>query len=253
MTRRVRTPAFARSSALPTSAACVVANGVRETLGALLGASVEMRLLEPSLPPALAWAAIVDGALLYRTRGSVADAALVLRPADALALAAGLFGERLESRAQRELSPIERDVLDRTANAIAAHLGAVCGAREVYAVERVGSIGGFATYFELALEAPVSARIGVALSRDPDPEVRGRLEVAHLGAVPLAMTARIDLGARSTASVSQLAPGGLLSIRPSDLHCCALCLHGRDLARASFGVRNGRYALRIEALTSAAS
>ena len=128
MSKHVRKPVFRPRSALPSSAACIVANGVRETLTSIFSSPVEMRVFEPSIPAPPAWPAIVKDAVLYRVRGSIADAAIVLRSADALSLVAALFGEGSVHRG-RELSPIERDVLDRTVNAIAAHLVSVCGTR----------------------------------------------------------------------------------------------------------------------------
>ena len=79
MSKRIRKPVFGPRSALPPSAACVVANGVRETLTSILSSPVEMRVFEPSIPTAPAWPAIVKDAVLYRVRGSIADAAIVLR------------------------------------------------------------------------------------------------------------------------------------------------------------------------------
>src|ERR1700734_1263613 len=127
--RRLKRARFEARSALPISAACVVANGVRETLSSLLGVPVAMRLFAPSIPSPHAWQAILDNARLYRVRGNVADAAIVLRAADANGLSAALFGESGNGAAQRSLSPIECDVLDRMVASIAANLGAVCGPR----------------------------------------------------------------------------------------------------------------------------
>jgi flagellar motor switch protein FliM len=242
---------FGPRSALPPSAACVVANGVRETLTSILSSPVEIRVFEPSIPASLAWPAIVKDAVLYRVRGSIADAAVVLRSADALSLVAALFGEGLPVDPQRELSPIERDVLDRTVNAMAAHLVSVCGARESRFVERVGAIEGYATYFELLLEQPVAARIGIALSRDPSPEPRGCVEIGHLAGVSIAARVTLDLGRMPSGAVAELRPGSILTLRPYDLQRCSLRAHGRSLARGACGVRNGRYAFHVEAVGGA--
>jgi flagellar motor switch protein FliM len=248
MSKRIRKPLFGPRSALPPSAACVVANGVRETLTSILNSPVEMRVFEPSIPTPPAWPAIVKDAVLYRVRGSIADAAVVLRAADALSLVAALFGEALPVDRNRELSPIERDVLDRTVNAIAAHLVSVCGTRESRFVERVGAIEGYATYFELLIEEPLAASIGIALSRDPAPEPRGRIEIGHLAAVPITARLALELGRIPSGTVAELRPGSILSLRPQDLQRCSLRAHGRSLARGACGVRNGRYALHVEAV-----
>jgi hypothetical protein len=245
MSKRIRNVIFGPRSALPTSAACVVANGVRETLAALLGAPVEVRLFEPAIPGASAWPAILHDAVLYRVPGAVANAAIVLRSPDALALTTALFGERLERQPARRLSPVECDVLDRVVRAIAAHLGSVCGARETHAVERIEAAETFATYFELLLEEPAGVRIGVALSRDPSPEPRTCFDISHLADVPLCVRALLDLGAISSGAVATMRHGMLLPIHPSALHRCTLALHGRPLARGGCGVQNGRHAFTV--------
>jgi flagellar motor switch protein FliM len=251
MSKRIRKPVFGPRSALPPSAACVVANGVRETLTSILSSPVEMRVSEPSIPALPAWPVIVKDAVLYRVRGSIADAAIVLRAADALSLVAALFGEGLPVDRERELSPIECDVLDRTVNAIAAHLVSVCGTRESRCVERVGAIEGYATYFELLIEEPVAARIGIALSRDPSSEPRGCVEVSHLAAVALTACVTFDLGVILSGAIAGLRPGSILTLRSQDLQRCSLHAHGRSVARGACGVRNGRYALHVEAVGAA--
>ena len=94
MSKRIIKPVFGPRSALPPSAACVVANGVRETLTSILSSPVEMRLFEPSIPPPLAWPDD-PGWMRFSIAcaDSIADAAIVLRSADALSLVAALFGE----------------------------------------------------------------------------------------------------------------------------------------------------------------
>ena len=193
-----------------------------------------MRLFEPSIPPLPAWPAIVNGAVLYRVRGSIADAAIVLRSADALSLVAALSAKGFVHR-ERELSPIERDVLDRTVHAIAAHLGSVCGTRENRFVERVGAIEGYATYFELLIEEPIAARIGIALSRDPSPEPRGCVEIGHLAAVSLTARATLDLGRIPSRAVAGLRPGF-----DSDVSSARLAAMCAARARAMLGTRSVR-------------
>ena len=229
----------------------MVANGVRETLSSLLGAAVALRLLAPSIPTPQAWPIVLREALLYRLRGNVADAAIVLRTPDPIALAAALLGESRVAAGDRALSPIECDLLDRAVNAVAGNLAVVCGTPEGRFVERVAEIRGFVTYFELAIEEPVAARIGIALSRDPSPEARGSFEAGHLAAVRLTAVASIDLGKTEAAEVARLAAGAIVPINPSDLHRCALRVAGRSVARGSCGIRNGRFAFSVDAMREA--
>jgi flagellar motor switch protein FliM len=246
--KRIRSALFEERSSLPTSAACVVANGVRETLTSLIGAPIAMRLFEPAIPSPRAWGTIVCDAALYRVRGNVADAAVVLRASQACALAAAVFGEPAPEPARRELSPLENEVLERVVRAIAANLGVVCGARDALTVERVSGIASFVTYFELLVETPVVARIGIALSREPSAEPRGGLELAHLKSVRVAAPLVLDLGETSAGAFARLHPGSLVPIAPADMQRCTLALDGRGFARGSAGISNGRFALLVEAV-----
>ncbi len=234
---------------MPTSAACVVANGVRETLASLIGAPIAMWLFEPAIPSPRAWSTIVCDAALYRVRGNVADAAVVLRAPQACALAAAIFGERSsEQPARRELSPFENEVVERVVKAIAANLGVVCGAREALTVERVTGIASFSTYFELLVEAPVAARIGIALSREPSAEPRGGLELAHLRNVRVCAPLVLEVGEIAAGTFVGLRPGSFLPVAAANMQRCSLALHGREFARGSAGISNGRFALLVEAV-----
>jgi flagellar motor switch protein FliM len=244
--KRVQNARFEERSSLPTSAVCVVASGMRETLSVLLRTSVALSLFEPTIPPTPAWSAIVRGAQIYRLRARKADAAIVLRPPDAAALAAAIFGEPQPApRVNCALSPMEREVLDRLVRAIAGSLAAVCGTREGEEIENVGEIEGFVTYFELQIEAPVVARIGIALSSDPPPEPRGHLTLEDLSQVQLVPVASLDLGTIEAGTICRLSPGTLLPLVALNLDRVGLHLHGRTLARGVCGVRSGRYALIV--------
>lgn len=248
MNKRVRRMIFGSRSALPTSAACVVANGIRETLASLLGSPVEVALSEPAIPDASAWLHIVSDAMLYRVAGGVADAAVVLRSNDALALAAALFGEPAHPPMARELSPIEKDVLDRTVRAMASHLSAVCGTRDMNAVERIGTLERFSTYFEIFIESPLYARVGIALSRDPQTAPHERFDIAHLAEVPLRIRATMELGALSGGEAAALRSGAHLWIGAGSMQRCALRVADRLLVRGSCGVRDGRYAITVSSI-----
>jgi len=248
MNKGVRRMVFGSRSALPTSAACVVANGVRETLASLLGVPVEVALSEPAIPGLSAWLHIARDAMLYRVAGAVADAAIVLRCNDALALATALFGEPAQPPIARELSPIENDVLDRTVRVMASHLGALCGARDTNLVERIELLERFSTYFEIFIESPFCARIGIALSRDPQPAPLERFDLAHLADVPLRLRATMELGALSGAQVAALRAGASVSLGAASMQRCALRAGDRLLVRGMCGVRAGHYAITVSSV-----
>jgi flagellar motor switch protein FliM len=244
---RVQEARFEERSSLPTSAVCVVASGVRETLSALFRSSVALSLFEPTIPSAPAWSAIVQGAQIYRLRARKADAAIVLRPPDAVAIAAAVFGEpQPAGRANRALSLIEREVVNRVVRAIVGSLAAVCGTRDGDEIESGGEIDDFVTYFELQLQAPVAARIGIALSSDPPPEPRGRLTLEDLSQVELAPIASLDLGTTEAGTIARLSVGAIFPADALTLGRVRLLLHGHTLARGVCGVRNGRYALTLQ-------
>lgn len=202
--KRIRRPRFERKSSLPVSAACVVANGVRETLGALLATPVSLRLLEPVIPDSQAWAAICAGAQLFGLRGPLCDAAFVLRPQDAVALASSAFGE--EAGEPRPLSAVEQEVLSRALRGVAGSLTPVCG-RELSPLERILDIGGYVTYFELLVERPVRARIGVALSRDPAARGSATLRIEDLLDVQIELSVEFARGMLPAAAFLDLRPG----------------------------------------------
>lgn len=202
--RIVRRARFERRSSLPLSAACVVANGVRETLSSALNTPVTLRLLEPAIPNERAWRAIAQGARLYAVRGPACDAAVVIRPRDALALASAVFGEAAGT--DRPLSPVERHVVDRAAGTVAGSLSPICG-REGLRVDPIEHLDGFLTYFELLLERPVNMRLGFAFSREP---------AERSGAARLDPGILLDVEAelRVEFARGQLDAGAFLDLRP---------------------------------------
>jgi len=229
---------------LPVSAACVVATAVRETLGALFGEAVVLKLYEPAIPAPAAWDAIVRDATIYRVRGARADAAVIVRAADARVLAAAAFGEREPGAAA--LSPLERSVLERTIRAIAAHFAPICGtgAGEPVVSEQSGAHG-FTTFFELQLERPVRARIGIALSRDPQPEPRPGIELDDLLDLSVELAVQLDAGTHTAAAIAALEPGAVMALPPGGLRG-SLALAGRKLAVGECGVNGRHYALAID-------
>lgn len=242
--RRIRQMVFEERSMLPVSAACVVANGVRETLSSLFCEAVALKLYEPTIPTPAGWSAIGRDAVVYRARTPSIDAAVIVRPADASALAAAAFGERGPRPAP--LSPLERTVLERTVQAIALQFGPICGpaAREPV-LERIDDLRGFTTFFELQVERPVRSRIGIALSRDPLPQSHPGIAPDDLSEIELELRVRFDVGRHPAAQIGALEPGTVLAAPPGALRGAVL-LAGRMLALGECGVHGQHYALAID-------
>ena len=248
---RLRRAYFEERSLLPPAAACLVASGMRERLSAVFGMPVVVRLLEPKIPTPRAWQIILREATLYRVRGTATDAIVVLRPEDASAFAAAAFGETFAGTARdRALSPFEREALERTVSAIAGTLGALCGERdrEGPPVEPIASVDCAVTYFELSVEQPMEASIGIALTRDPAPEAHGALGHLDVSDVLVAPIATLELGFVDAVALAELVLGQILPIPRSNAGRGSLRIGGRTLARGVCGVRDGRYAFEIEGM-----
>ncbi|HET6894191.1 MAG TPA: FliM/FliN family flagellar motor C-terminal domain-containing protein [Candidatus Baltobacteraceae bacterium] len=243
--KRVRAIRFQQRSSLPVSAACIVANGVRETLGALLASPVSLRLLEPRIPDPQAWNTLCSGAQLYAVRGPVCDAAFVIRPGDALALASSAFGELPD--AQRPLSALEREVLVRALRGIAGSLAPVCG-RELSPLEPILDIHGYVTYFELLVERPVAARLGIALSRDPVARSgASALHLEDLGGVEIEVCAQFACGMLTAEAFLGLRPGTIVPMKTRVGEPGLLKIGGAVIARGECGALGERSAFIVTA------
>jgi hypothetical protein len=241
--RRIRRLSFEERSMLPVSAACIVASGVRETLAKLFGETVTLKLYEPTIPQPAAWNAIVRNATIYRVRSASIEAAVIVRAVDASALAAAAFGER-ESRASA-LSTLERTVLERIVRAIALQFGPICGAQAELALDLPPDLRALRTFFELQVEHPVRARIGIALSRDPLPESQPGVALDDLCDLEVELAVHVDVGRHPAADVAALEPGAVLSL-PAGALRGTLLLAGRLLAVGECGVHGRYYALAVD-------
>lgn len=205
--RRVRAAKFEARSALASSAMCLVANAMRETLASILGAPASLRAIGPVLPGAAAWEALIAHARTWCVRGAAGEAALVLRPADALALAAAAFGE--EAAAPRELSAVEAEVLARAVRALAPALAPLCG-RDAAPPEPILDIRGYATYFELLVERPAVFRLGIALAREPEARGGATLRLEDLAQVEIELSAEFARGSLCAGALLALGPGAVV-------------------------------------------
>ena len=242
--RRIRHAVFEERSLFTVPAACLVANAIRDALAALLDADVDLRLLAPVIPSLRAWPAITQGAALFRLTGSRNDIAVIVRPDACVQLACAAFGES-PARDVRELSAIEMRVLERLVSALAPAFGPVCGFPGAVDVQRVSQLAGFATYFEIQIERPVAARVGIALARDPQPEAAQGLSIEHLSDIEVDVRVRTEGLAIPAYELAAIEPGAIVPITLSTGLVGIATVAGGPVARGECGVQGNRLALAV--------
>ncbi len=234
----VRLARFEERSLLPVSAACLVANAMRERLGTLCRADIDLRLWPPAIPQPAAWPVIFEGANVFVVRGSRSDAAVVLRPFDACALAGLLFGETAARSEAAALSRLETEITRRAVERLAPALASACGETRLDIASSLDAV----TYFELHVLSPVSCSIGIALAREPQSAVTTPLRAAALSACAVATHVEITLASVRAHDLARLKPGDLLEARDATARLCA---NGRTCASGTCGVVRERYAFRV--------
>ena len=242
--RRVRPSVFESRSALPVSAACLVANAARQTLSDLFGVPVGLKLLEPVLPDGSGWTSIGAQALIFTIRGVQSDAAIVLRGQDALALVCAALGEG--AGGPRGLSAIETELAARIAAALCGALAPVCGAGNAGRVERAKNLAGYLTYFELIVEEPVQARIGIAVAREPQPQIVPALTAADVRDIGVRLSVEIAYGLLPAASIASLRAGEVVRLDSALGDPARLLAAGAVVARGQCGHVGARRALAVQ-------
>jgi hypothetical protein len=234
--RIVRTSLFKPRSTLPLSAACLVANGVREQLSRLLAIELDVDLTEPAVPGANERRILVEGATIFRVRGRICDAFVIVRAADARRLVALAFGE--SERSERDpLSEIERATLDRIASGLLPLCNTLCGTLgPVVRESNERAACDLASYFEVRTTGALCVAIGFALTRDP-------LVLADLADVELEGTVEFARGFLSVPAFSRLGAGTTVVLdtpvgAPGELRFGEVVF-----ARATCGHNDGRSAI----------
>jgi hypothetical protein len=246
--RRIRDARFVRTSGVALSTACVVANGMRETLRALFGEAVAAELGEVAAIDADAWSALARDAELLVVSGNAADAALVLDPRDARRLVLRAFGEDA-TRDDTSHSALERRAYERILAALAGALDPLCGERRGPPRPAHAGDGAWTSYFDVRIRAPIDVRIGVAVAREatPVPPVVSR-PAAALDAIPLVLDARVELAPLTLAALAALRVGAFLPTTTTEAGVAvSLNVDGLCAARGVCGVAHGRTAVRITA------
>jgi len=243
--RAVRRAAFTQRSTLPLQAACLVANGVREQLAHLLPGEIELDVLEPTIPAIGTKHLLFGDALVYRVRAQLCDTFIVVRPADARGLAGAAFGEADRSP-QRELSPIERQALDRIIAGIAqqcAPLGGAVGGLSVETPQTAQSE--CVTYFEVRARGSRGLGIGFGLTYDPAEEPAARFTLDDLLDVEIGASVELARGAITLTEFVDLQNGGTVALSSRLDDAGTLNVAGVRFARVACGASQGSHAVSI--------
>jgi hypothetical protein len=244
--RTIRRPRFQPRSTLPTSAACVVANGVRESLARSLAIDLDVELIEPSLPSAAERRTLLAGATVMRVRGRICDGFVIVRPSDARRLVALAFGEA-ERSSDIALSEIERATLERIAGALVPLCNALCGTLGPVVRETPDRAeSDVATYFEIRTTGAHRAAVGFGLSRDPAESVTDTLTLEDLAAVELEGSVDVGAGALGIPAFSRIAIGATIGLETPLGTPGVLRFGDVPFARVTCGVANGRNAATVE-------
>jgi hypothetical protein len=254
---RVRPLRFVRRSSIPLGAACVVANGIRETLRELLGEACEVVLGEPAAIGAEAWSVLTRNALLFLTRGRQTDIVLVLPKRDARRLVLRAFGER-SPRDGPELpdaacSVLEAHALERIAARCAAAFDPLCserrGASQPVAARDVPVC---VAYFDVRVHAPIELTLGIGIVRDlPDPGPAGSLPAGVLDAVALELRAVFAEGTIDTAAFVRIRPGDIVKLNTKVGAPAFLNVAGHRVATGAAGVIASRSAVCVSGIPGA--
>ncbi len=246
--KRIRETRFAPRSGVAISTACVVANGMRETLRSLFGGAVSLELGDVATIDAEAWRALARDAELLVVRGTAADAALVLDPIDARRLLLRAFGEDAPGASPTAPpSSLERHAYDRIVAALALALDPLCGERRGPPQRAHPGDSPWTSYFDIRIRAPIDARIGVVVAREKiaSPVIATR-SLDALASVAVDVDARVSLESMSLARFSTLAIGEIVRFDTKAGHSASLNVGEHAIAHGTWGIASGHLAVQID-------
>jgi flagellar motor switch/type III secretory pathway protein FliN len=247
----VRPLRFTPRASIPLEAACVVANGVRETLRELFGEACELVLGEPAALGVQAWPALARDALLFLTRGRQTDVVLVLPRPDARRLVLRAFGEA-DAAAETALpeaacSALEMHALELIAARCARAFDPLCAERfDASRAVRIHDIPPCVAYFDLRVAAPIPLTLGIGIVRDlPEPGPAGALPAAVLDDVTVEARAVFAEGTIDAASFVSLCPGDVVKLDTKIGAAASLRIGDRRVAAGAPGAVRSRTALLV--------
>lgn len=241
--RGVRALRFIPCASIPVEAACLVANGLRETLRQVFGAACEVVVGEPAVLDPVGWSSIARDAHLFLTRGRQTDIVLVVSQCDARRMVLRAFGEADGSGGAADTaadawSALELQAIERIAARCAAAFEPLCAER--YAAPRpvdVREVRPCVAYVDVRVQAPVALTLGIGIVRDlPDPGPSGSLGASALDRVGVEACVVFAEGTMSAASFLALRPGDVVALATKVGGPASLNVAGRRLASGVAGV-----------------
>jgi flagellar motor switch/type III secretory pathway protein FliN len=247
--RGVRRTRFVPRTSIPVGAACLVANGLRETLREVFGERCELAIGEPAAIGADAWGTLSREAHCFITFGRQTDIVLVVPERHARALVLRAFGEGDAPHAGA-LSALELQAVERIAARCAAAFDPLCAERHG-PTQRVSAaaVPACVAYFDVRVQQPVRIEIGIGIVRDlPNPGPAGEFSAALLAHVCVNVRAEFAAGTIDVATLLGLAPGDVIRLATQVAQPATLKIAGRSIAYGAAGVRAGRYSIEVHAV-----
>jgi len=242
----IRRARFIPRPTLPVDAACVVANGIRESLRTLLGETCAVTLGEPVALDAAAWRLLTHDALLFATPGRATDVVFVLATRDARRLVHAAFGEDVPPE-DGSWSTLEAGAVERIVARCAHACDALCGERRgpTSAVD-AARIPRSVAYFDVRIAAPVDLTIGVGILRElsETPPLR-MLSPGALSEVGIDVRVVLGRGTITAPGLLGLRVGTVMQLGTKVACEGELNLAGQRIAFGTCGVRNNHSAFEI--------
>jgi flagellar motor switch/type III secretory pathway protein FliN len=244
--RGVRAARFVPRSSIPLAAACLVANGLRETLRELFGERCELTIGEPAAIDVRAWETLSRDAHCFITYGRQTDIVLVLPRRDARALVMRAFGEG-DAPGTTALSVLELQAVERIAARCAAAFDPLCAERRGTS-QPIGADAApvCVAYFDVRVHTPIALELGVGIVRElPDPGPAGTFAPALLGSIAVDVRAEIGNGTIDAAALLRLVPGQVIELGAAFGSGGRLKIADRSFASGIAGVSRGRYSFEV--------
>ena len=247
----VRRARFISRASIPLGAACLVANGIRETLRELFGERCEVTLGEPVAIGPEAWATLKGDAYCFLTCGRQTDVVMVVPASHAGLLVQRAFGES-EALAAHALSALEMHALERIAARCATTFDPLYAERHGSS-QRIAAndVPQCSAFFDLRVGAPVAIEIGIGIVRNlPDPGPAQPFPATLLSGVPIELRAEFAAGTIDARTLLHLAPGDVVHLSTQVGAPSSLKIADTYIATGTGGIAGGRYSFEIQAMNA---